>query len=180
MDANNCISTARASVTVNPAPQIADIAGPSSVCTGAGNAITLTDATGGGTWASSNPAAATVNSSGVVTGIASGNTIISYTVISGLGCPGLVVKSISVNEAPAAAVTAGPSPICAGQSTTITGTASISPPITVSATNTNTNVVDFRQSTPLHLWIKTLPIDLSSYGITHLSQISNISVTVNR
>ena len=58
------------------------LSGPSIVCPG--NTITLTDATGGGTWSSSNPAAATV-SGGVVTGVAAGNTTISYTITNGCG-----------------------------------------------------------------------------------------------
>lgn len=44
-----------------------------------GNTITLTGSPAGGTWSSSNTSAATVNSSGVVTGVAAGNTNITYT-----------------------------------------------------------------------------------------------------
>ena len=179
VDANGCINTTPASVTVNPAPQIADIAGQASVCTGAGNEITLTDATGGGSWASSNPAIATVGPTGIVAGIANGSVIITYTVTNGLGCAGSVIKSINVNESPDASVSSGPSPICAGQSTTITGTASIAPSQIISFANTDAVSWDFRQGVPLTPLDKTMIINLSSYGITSLSQISSISVTVN-
>ncbi len=59
------------------------ITGPSSLCVG--STITLADTTSGGTWSSSNTAVATIGSSGVVTAIAGGSTIISYTVTSSCG-----------------------------------------------------------------------------------------------
>ncbi len=59
------------------------ITGPTNLCVG--NTITLTDALGGGTWSSSNPAVATVGSTGVVTGVTIGSTAISYTVTNGCG-----------------------------------------------------------------------------------------------
>ena len=147
------------------------------MCTGPGNTITLTDATPSGTWSSSNTAIATV-SGGVVTGLSGGNVIITYTVTSPLGCVGSTIKAISVNEAPDADVT-GAATICAGQTTPITGTASIAPPQIVSFTNADVNQVDFRQSEPLVPLSKSIIIDLSSYGITSLAQISDITVTVN-
>ena len=73
--------TATTPVTVNGAP--AAIGGPSSVCPG--NNIVLTDATSGGTWSSSNTALATINpTTGVVTGVAGGFPIITYS--AGSGC----------------------------------------------------------------------------------------------
>ena len=140
VDNNGCYSIATASVTVNPAPTLSAISGPNSVCIGPANAITLTNSTGGGSWTSSNPAIATVNGSGLVTGISSGTSVITYS-ITVSGCTNSVIQSISVNESPTASVT-GSTTICSGQSTSIIGTASISPPITVSLPNNeNTNSV---------------------------------------
>jgi trimeric autotransporter adhesin len=69
-------------VTVNPIP--AAITGAMRECANGGT-TTLSDATGVGTWTSSNTAYATVNSStGVVTGVAAGVATISYTL--GTGC----------------------------------------------------------------------------------------------
>ena len=48
-----------ASVTVNPPPTVAAIAGPDNVCEA--NTITLTDPTTGGVWTSSDPAIATID-----------------------------------------------------------------------------------------------------------------------
>jgi sugar lactone lactonase YvrE len=56
------------------------ITGADTVCPSA--TVTLSDATAGGTWSSSNTAIATVNSAGAVTGVAVGTAIISYTVSS--------------------------------------------------------------------------------------------------
>jgi uncharacterized protein YjdB len=66
-------------VTVNPLP--APIAGPTTVV--AGSSITLTDATTGGTWSSSDTTKGKVNATGKVTGVASGTVIIYYTLPTG-------------------------------------------------------------------------------------------------
>lgn len=57
---------------------IAPIEGPDHICLGYPD--TLFNSTQGGTWASSTPAAGTISTVGIVTGIAAGSTTISYTV----------------------------------------------------------------------------------------------------
>ena len=96
-------------ITVN-ASGIGSITGTPSVCIG--SATALTDATTGGTWHSSNTATATVNASGVVTGIAAGTSTISYTVA---GVPTTVV--VTVNAAPSSI--GGASSVCDGLSVTL-------------------------------------------------------------
>ncbi len=96
-------------ITVNPLP--AAITGTMVVCPFA--SVTLSDATTGGTWSSSNTALATVGSStGVVTGVAGGNPVISYTAPT--GC--IATATITVNSI--AAITGTPS-MCLGYSTTL-------------------------------------------------------------
>lgn len=64
-------------ITVGAAP--APITGPDSVCIAA--VISEADATIGGTWSSGTPSVATIGSStGIITGVAGGTTIITYTV----------------------------------------------------------------------------------------------------
>ena len=75
-------------VTVNPYPVA--ITGAGIVCQGSG--ITLSDATSGGAWSSSNTAVATVASGGV-TGMGGGSVSISYTLPT--GC--YVTKTVMVN-----------------------------------------------------------------------------------
>ncbi len=89
------------------------ITGSGSVCVGLNN--TLSDASVGGTWTSSNTAIATVGSSnGIVTGIAAGTAVISYTVG---GTCGYVSKPVTVNSAPAALT--GITSVCAGGTTSL-------------------------------------------------------------
>ncbi len=65
-------------VTVNAQP--ADISGSAVICNAT---VTLSDATAGGTWSSSNATIASVSASGVVTGLHLGSATISYTSPSG-------------------------------------------------------------------------------------------------
>jgi len=101
-------------VTVNPLP--APILGGSStggVC--AGHTLTLTDATTGGSWSSSNNTVATIGSStGVVTALTPGTTTITYTLPTGCS----VTTTIFVQAGPAAIT--GPDSVCAGATITLT------------------------------------------------------------
>ncbi len=72
-----CISITQ--VTVNAA--LAAITGTTSVCVA--QTITLSHATSGGTWSSSNTAKAVVDTAGVVTGVSAGVVYITYTLTSG-------------------------------------------------------------------------------------------------
>jgi len=92
--ASGCYTSA--TVTINTLP--AAISGALSVCMGASG--TLTDATTGGTWSSSNTAVATVvSSTGVVSSVSVGTSIITYTLGSS-GCYSTAVET--VNPLPAA------------------------------------------------------------------------------
>ncbi len=64
------------SITVN-STGVGPIIGPSMLCIGASDS--LTDSFPGGTWTSSNTAVATISSTGAITGVSSGTTLISYT-----------------------------------------------------------------------------------------------------
>lgn len=74
--------TMTVNVTSGSLPSAGSISGTASVCMG--SAITLTNATTGGIWSSSNVATASV-SGGLVTGISFGTAIISYTVTNVCG-----------------------------------------------------------------------------------------------
>jgi uncharacterized protein YjdB len=102
-----------ANVTVNAVP--AAITGPTSVCPG--DSISLSQATAGGTWSTSNAAMATANAAnGTVTGISSGTVTVSYVINS--GC--LVTTPVTVKALPAAI--SGPSSIGIGSPVTFTNT----------------------------------------------------------
>jgi uncharacterized protein YjdB len=95
--------------SVNPLPAI--ITGSMNVCVGATTA--LNDATGGGTWSISNPGEGTISAGGVVTGIAAGNPIVTYTLPS--GC--VANATLTINALPAAIT--GTFIICTGVSSTM-------------------------------------------------------------
>lgn len=94
----NCESTRLPIVvTINPLPVVAAITGLRSVKVG--SAISLTNTTAGGSWSSSNAAVASISSTGVVTGIAVGNTIITYSYTNNNGCSNSSNATISVEAA---------------------------------------------------------------------------------
>ncbi len=98
---NACSSGyATKTITVNGLPAVSAILGATSV--NVGSTITLSDTLAGGTWSSSSTATATIGSTGVVTGIASGTDTISYTVSNSCGntivtYPITVIPALNIN-----------------------------------------------------------------------------------
>jgi hypothetical protein len=92
------------------------IAGTNTVCVG--STTTLSSATTGGTWSSSNGAVATVNSSGVVSGVSAGTVVISYAVTGSYGA-GTTTRIVSVNPLPNAGTITGTATVTAGSTTTL-------------------------------------------------------------
>ena len=108
---NGCGSvTATYAVTVNALPIACTISGLSSLC--ALSNIPLTDASTGGAWTSSVTAHATVGSTGVVTGVSAGTSMISYTVTNGCGSV-TATYAVTVNALPIAGTISGLSSVCA-------------------------------------------------------------------
>jgi trimeric autotransporter adhesin len=99
-------------IAVNQAPTA--ILGAASVCTGL--TIALSDAPPGGVWTNDNSTIATVDSNGVVTGIAAGTTTITYAFAS--GC--MATKKVTVNALPNSID--GPSSVCVLSSITLNDT----------------------------------------------------------
>ena len=116
-DINGCSTTA--TVTVYPEPTITGnlnicfVTGASSQLTGSGNPATVNP------WTSDNNAVATVDNSGMVTAVADGSAIITYTDINGCS------TTATVTVYPEPTITASAIPIsCNTGTTTITVTAS--------------------------------------------------------
>ena len=101
--------TSASSFTVNPLPTVAAITGTTSVCIGSTTA--LSDATSGGTWSSASPLKATINTSGVVLGVAAGTSLITYSYTDSNGCSNSVNTTVTVNALP---VVSAPSTVCIG------------------------------------------------------------------
>jgi uncharacterized protein YjdB len=109
--AGSCTNTATVTVSVNPVPTVTAVSS-GTVCVG--STIDLTSSISGGSWVSGNTSVATVNSSGVVTGVAAGTCAISYIAA---GCTGSMVVTVS-----AAPVISGASSVCTGSTITLTST----------------------------------------------------------
>ncbi len=105
-------------VSVGITPTVNVISGTTTVCVSA--ATTLSNATSGGIWSSSNTSVATIgSSSGIATGIASGITTISYTITN--SCTSVTTTiNITVGETPAAIT--GIATLCAGNTTNLYNT----------------------------------------------------------
>lgn len=118
---NSCgAASTTAVVTVDVMPDPGVISGPTAVCA-SGSTITLTNTATTGTWSSSNPLAATISSTGIVTGVDPGTTTISYTVMN--SCDTLAATLVvTVNGLPD--IIGGPSVICKDETITFTSTPS--------------------------------------------------------
>ncbi|MES2704592.1 MAG: Ig-like domain-containing protein, partial [Bacteroidota bacterium] len=131
--ATGCFATT--TVTVNPGPGV--ITGTLSVCIA--QTTTLSTSAAGGIWSSSNPAVATVNASGVVTGMTDGTSTITYSL--GTGCVATAVVTVTPLPAP---ITGTPI-TCVGSCTTLadasTGGAWTISPATVATVTSGTGVV---------------------------------------
>lgn len=117
-NAKGCITVETVVMNVHALPVVAAIAGKLDVCINA--TTTLTNTTSVGAWTSSNPLIATVNSStGVVTGVAQGSVVISYTVTNSNNCVTTVTENLIVNSLPFPFLD-GPNPICPNSTETYT------------------------------------------------------------
>ncbi|WP_126246695.1 Ig-like domain-containing protein [Chitinophaga rhizosphaerae] len=110
---SGCVATATTNVTVNALPNAGTITGTNDVCVGL--MTDLDNAIAGGVWTSSNPAVATIDAGGVVTGLAAGTTTITYTVTSTSGCVATATTTLTVNALPNAGTITGISDVCVGQ-----------------------------------------------------------------
>ncbi len=104
-------------VTVNPNANAGTISGTGSVCIGTTTTLT-SNGDAGGTWTSGNTAVATVNASGVVTGVSTGTATITYSITNTCGTA-TATKSITVNPNANAGTISGSGSVCSGATTTL-------------------------------------------------------------
>lgn len=104
----------RSDVIIDP------ITGTDNVCEG--NTTTLATITPGGTWSTSDAAIATVNATGVVTGVTPGTATITYTLTNGDGCTGTQTLAVTVNALPVVPAITGTSDLFEGATTTLSNT----------------------------------------------------------
>lgn len=97
------------------------LSGTQAIC--AGLTTTFSSTVSGGTWSTSNNSIATVNASGVVSGVGAGTATITYT-IAGVGaCPSAsATRTVTVTAAPSAGTLSGAQSICLPGTTTFSST----------------------------------------------------------
>ncbi|RBL88664.1 Ig-like domain-containing protein [Chitinophaga flava] len=119
-NANGCKAQQTTTVTVNALPVVTPITGANSVCVEVTTSLNST--TPGGVWSSSNTAVATIDASGVVTGISAGTSIITYEVTNANGCKSKQTATITVNALPVVSPITGTNSVCVGVTTTLNST----------------------------------------------------------
>ncbi len=96
---NGCTTIDSVTVNITGALQVLPITGNTTICEN--STTVLKNETPNGTWSSSSDAIATINSNtGVVTGIKSGQTTITYSVVTNGVCPQLAQTTVIVNQVP--------------------------------------------------------------------------------
>jgi uncharacterized protein YjdB len=106
-------------VTVNALP---DITGIATVCAGLTTQLTgSASPAASNAWISGSATIATVNNSGLVTGVSAGTSSITYK--NSNGCTASQTVTVNAATAPGVSITANNSTICAGSSITFTSTA---------------------------------------------------------
>jgi len=149
----------RSLITVDIVPDyVAPISGNTAICLKDGTAL-LSDITPGGIWSSSNPLVATINTSGTITALTTGGTIITYT-LPGAGCTATTSFPITINDFHLS-LTANPNPVIYGN------------PVTLSTSSPSSNYT-ITSWQPFSLFINQ---SATSQSITPVAQFNTYSVT---
>ena len=117
---NGCKDSSFTVITVNPAPKVGAINGPSSNCLGV--PATFTDTTAGGIWESLDTTIFKISSSGVIQYIKAGTTTIRFIVTNSAGCIDSVSTTFTVNPIPDVKTITGNNSVCTGNTSTLTET----------------------------------------------------------
>lgn len=184
------LSSTSVDVTINPLPSAGTITGAATVCLGA--TVTFTDAVSGGAWSSSNTNASV--SGGVITGMATGSGVISYSVTNMCGVAN-AIHAITVNTVPSPGTITGPTVVCQGATITLsnavpagvwsvtTGNASVTAGV-VTGMAGGTDLISYRVGNACGNSVATYPVTVSGLpnpgtisGLTNVCQGSSILMT---
>jgi uncharacterized protein YjdB len=91
--------------------------GPAAACIGASSLVMRTTGSGGGSWSTASTSVATIDTMGMLRGIASGDAIITYTVTNACGTATLTDTFTILPNPPAIG---GPNHVCEGNTITLT------------------------------------------------------------
>jgi len=98
-------------INIDAAPDAGTVSGPGEVCAGSG--ITLVSTVSGGAWSSGTTTLATVSPAGVVSGVAPGTVVITYTFTNACGND-FAIYPVTINPSPAVYTVTGGGAYCAG------------------------------------------------------------------
>lgn len=173
-----CTNFTTLNVTSYSPPNAGTISGNQSICEGATTSFSAT--VSGGTWSSSTPVVATINSSGLVTGVSGGTSIIGYTLAGPGGCSSAAPPlTLTVNPKPSPGTLNGNQNVCVGGTTTFGstvagGTWGSSDP-TIASVNSSTGVITGISSAAGN----TATITYSVIGVGGCTNSATRSVTTN-
>ena len=136
--------SAQQTVNVNSNARVTSISGTvSSMCISAtttytANSIILSGGTG--LWSSSNTSVATVDSSGIVTGVTAGSADITYTITGGCGGTVSAQKTITINPNASIGSISGSNSICIAEDVYYTANSAVTSGGTVAWSSSNSSV----------------------------------------
>jgi uncharacterized protein YjdB len=170
---NECgTSSAMRTLTVITTSAVDPITGTATVCIG--NFSTLSNATAGGTWSSSNTAIASVGTSGIVRGVAAGTAFITYRVVSSCGT-GVAIRVVTVSAIPSAGTISGATSVCTSMPVTLTASGTGG---SWSSSNSNATVSSTGVVTGLAIGTVTISYSVSSACSTAVA-MRTLSVSVS-
>ncbi|MFX7840659.1 hypothetical protein ABTK39_20140, partial [Acinetobacter baumannii] len=73
-------------------------------------------------WSSATTSIATINSSGVVTGVTAGTSVIKYVATNASGCKDSTSTTVTVNDNPTVAAITGTTSVCVNSTTALSST----------------------------------------------------------
>ncbi len=118
VSASGCSANVTKPVFVKTKPTVPAITGLVNTCIGTG-VDSLANALAGGFWTSNDTTIAKISATGMISGMAAGSVIISYTDSNNCG-PTTVTKSVTINPIPDAGIVTGSTMVCQGATDTLT------------------------------------------------------------
>ncbi len=153
---------------------IAAITGTSSVCSN--GTSQMSNAILGGVWSLPNSTYATVNTTGLLSGVAAGSPTLSYSLTSGAGCTSAATQVITINALPTPTISAGgATTFCNGGSVLLTAgnaTGNVRSGNALTFTKTSSRYVSVPHSASLNLSAFTMEawVNYSGENITILDK----------
>ncbi|WDF66145.1 Ig-like domain-containing protein [Flavobacterium sp. KACC 22763] len=111
-----CVTAVRTPValTITVPPNAGNLSGTQNICQGTTTTFS-SDGDAEGTWSSLDPTIASVDSSGIITGLLAGTTTISYTITGTGGCANVfATRTVTVEDATESGTISGNQDICVG------------------------------------------------------------------